>query len=256
MEDQVEIFFSYAPEDERLCEQLEAHLSFLKWQGLAISWHRRNISAGAEWEHEIDQHLNAADIILLLISSDFMHSTYCFSKEMMRAMERHEAGEACVIPVLLRPVYWWTAPFSKLHALPTNGKPVVSGIWHSSDEAFEEIARGICKVIEKLTQKSLENPFLSARKSPDRDNEIAKIPSGKDALQIDLTADTSSLCPGEAYAASKPQILTPSLIILLGGTAAITGLELMQQMLTLSQTDRDRVRFVFIRVEAPSYSYV
>jgi TIR domain len=164
MENKVKIFFSYAREDEKLCEQLEAHLSFLKWQGLTIEWHRRNMSAGAEWEQESEAHLNTADIILLLISSDFMHSTYCYGREMKRAMERHDAREARVIPVLLRPAYWWTAPFSKLQALPPNGRPVMSTGWYSSDEAFEAIAQGICDVVEELTQKLSGSPITLIRK--------------------------------------------------------------------------------------------
>ena len=82
-------------------------------------WHDRNISAGTEWEREINKHLNEADIILLLISPDFIASDYCYSKEMKWAMDRHERGEARVIPIILRPVdNWKGAPFGKLQALP------------------------------------------------------------------------------------------------------------------------------------------
>ncbi|HEY6543056.1 MAG TPA: toll/interleukin-1 receptor domain-containing protein, partial [Ktedonobacteraceae bacterium] len=94
----LEIFFSYAQKDERWSKRLETHLSNLRRQGYITEWHRRNISAGEEWASEIDNHLNTADIILLLISPDFMATDYCYSVEMMRALDRHEAGEAQVIP--------------------------------------------------------------------------------------------------------------------------------------------------------------
>src|SRR5205823_1825905 len=114
----------------------------LRRQGLISVWHDRNISAGTEWEREINAHLNTAQVILLLVSPDFMDSDYCFSIEMMRAMERHERGEAQVIPIILRPVYWQGAPFGKLQALPTDAKHVTGPSWHNLDEAFFDVAEG------------------------------------------------------------------------------------------------------------------
>jgi two-component system response regulator MprA len=149
----VEVFYSYAPSDVRLRNQLSKHLSNLKRQGLITGWHDRDISAGADWETMVDTHLNSAQIILLLISPDFMASDYCYSKEMKRALERHEAGEARVIPIVLRSVLWEGAPFGKLRFLPSNGKPVTSRSWHNKDEAFLDITRGIHKVVEEIRSK-------------------------------------------------------------------------------------------------------
>src|SRR5713101_6405857 len=98
----VKIFFCYAHKDEALLNQLKVHLIPLQRQGLIDIWHDRDISAGTEWEQEISQHLNAAQIILLLVSPDFMASAYCYGIEMQRALERHELGEARVIPIILR----------------------------------------------------------------------------------------------------------------------------------------------------------
>src|SRR5258706_11722802 len=127
----VKIFFSYAHKDEPLLNELKKHLRLLQWQGLIETWHDRDISAGTEWEQEIIEHLNDVQIILLLVSPDFMNSNYSYGIEMKRAMERHERREARVIPVILRYVYWRDAPFGKLQALPTNAKPVKS--WHDMD---------------------------------------------------------------------------------------------------------------------------
>jgi hypothetical protein len=146
----VEIFFSYAHEDEALRDELAKHLSILQRLGQIKAWHDRAIDPGEEWADEIDEHLNAADIILLLISSDFMASNYCYDVEMMRAMERHEAGEAVVIPVILRRTNWSNAPFSKLQALPRNAKPVTA--WSDQDEAFLNISEGIQRVADKLSR--------------------------------------------------------------------------------------------------------
>src|SRR5713101_3903138 len=118
MRDGIKIFLSSAHEDEKLQYQLAKQLSILKRQGLTASWHNREIDAGKEWAYEIDKQLNTSHIILLLVSPDFIDSDYCYGVEMKRAMERHEVGEARVIPVILRPVNWSGAPFGKLQALP------------------------------------------------------------------------------------------------------------------------------------------
>jgi predicted phosphodiesterase len=149
----VEIFYSYSHKDEKLRNRLETHLSLLKQQGLVINWHDRKIGAGKEWENKIEEHLNTADIILLLISPDFLASDYCYSNEMNRALERHERGEANVIPIILRRVYWQGAQFGKLQALPTDGKPVTGPSWHNQDEAFFNVVEGIRKAVEEIRKR-------------------------------------------------------------------------------------------------------
>ncbi len=147
----VEVFFSYAHKDEELRDELAKHLSLLRNQGVIKTWHDREITAGTEWEGKIDRHLESAQVILLLISADFLASKYCYDVELKRAMERHENGEARVIPVILRPVDWTGASFSKVQALPKNAKPVTS--WPNPDEAFTDISRGIRRAVEEVTGK-------------------------------------------------------------------------------------------------------
>lgn len=137
----LKIFFSYAHEDEKLKNELEKHLSSLKRRGLISSWDKRDIKAGEDWRYEIDRQLQAAHVILLLISPDFIASDYCYSSEMIEAMKRHQAGETCVIPIVLRPVYLHDETFMKLQPLPRGGKPVTS--WPNIDEAFLDIVTGI-----------------------------------------------------------------------------------------------------------------
>lgn len=148
----IEVFYAYSHKDENLRDKLETHLSILQRNGIISGWHDRRISAGMGWTGIIDDHLNGADIILLLVSADFVASNYCYDKEMRRAMERHEAGEARVIPVILRPCDWEGAPFGKLQGLPRDMKPVTS--WINRDEAFKDVVRGIREVAEELRQSS------------------------------------------------------------------------------------------------------
>lgn len=152
----IKVFYSYAHEDEGLRQRLQTHLGVLKYQQLITEWHDRDIRAGEEWAKQVQVHLDTADIILLLISPDFLNSAYINSVEMKRALERHDAGEARVIPIILVPVYWEYTSFSKLKVLPTDGAPVKSKRWNNPDEAFANIAEGISKVIKELPAKTKE----------------------------------------------------------------------------------------------------
>jgi hypothetical protein len=147
--DTIEVFYSYSHRDEALRDELETHLSLLRRQGVISGWHDRKITAGTDLKGKIDEHLNSAGVILLLVSPDFIASDYCYDIEMTRALERHDKGEARVIPVILRPVdQWHAAPFGKLLAAPTDGKPISS--WSNRDEAFADVARHIRRAVEEL----------------------------------------------------------------------------------------------------------
>ncbi len=151
----INIYVSYVHKDERLAKKLKMHLGPIQRGGLIELWHDCDISAGMEWEQQINEHINEARIILLLISPDFVDADYCYSIEMKRALERHERGEAYVIPIILRPTYWQSAPFGKLQALPTDGRPITDRGWHTIDEAFLDVAEGIRLVCYELLRKSV-----------------------------------------------------------------------------------------------------
>ncbi|MEB3357736.1 MAG: COR domain-containing protein [Synechococcales bacterium] len=150
--DALRLFYSYSHKDDTLREQLETHLKLLQRQGLIQTWHDRRILPGDEWVKEIDDNLNRADIILLLISPDFIASDYCYEIEMERAMERHDNREARVIPIILRPVDRQNTPFSKLSWLPQNGNPVTT--WSDRDAAWLNVETGIKQVVESLKGRS------------------------------------------------------------------------------------------------------
>lgn len=150
------VFFSYSHKDEDLRDQLESHLALLKNQGLIEAWSDRRIVAGDEIDDAIFSKLEAADIILLLVSSDFISSTYCYSREMVRAMERHDSNEARVIPVILRHCMWQGAPFGKLMAAPRDGKPV--NAWPDKDEALADVAKEVAKAIKTLKSHVTPSP--------------------------------------------------------------------------------------------------
>ena len=189
----IEIFYSYSHKDKTLRGELEKRLSLLKRQGLIIGWSDRNIDAGREWANEIDTHLNTAQLILLLVSSDFIASDYCYSKEMMRAIERHERGEAHVIPIILRPTDWDESPLGKLEALPSFGKPITK--WSNRDDAFLDVAKGIRKVVKELSTstqsliaKAVEprTPLFDLREMPGGDAPRGENFISNYTLQVEL----------------------------------------------------------------------
>ncbi|MEA5602162.1 SUMF1/EgtB/PvdO family nonheme iron enzyme [Nostoc sp. UHCC 0252] len=147
----LKVFCSYSHNDEPLKDELAKHLTMLEQQGLISTWHDRKIPPGREWDQQINENLKTADIILLLVSSDFIFSKYCWDVEVTKAMERHEAGEACVIPIILRNVFWQSAPFAKLQALPKNAQPVKS--WNNQDDAFTNVVEGIRFAAQQLIKE-------------------------------------------------------------------------------------------------------
>ncbi len=142
------LFCTYAREDEALRQQLEIHLAALKRLGALRVWHDQMISAGSLRAREIATHLQAAQIILLLVSPAFLDSDYCYGVEMTEALKRHAVGEARVIPVIIRPCDWESTPLGELQALPRNAQAVT--LWDNQDAAFTLIAKELRTVIAEL----------------------------------------------------------------------------------------------------------
>jgi hypothetical protein len=145
----IDVLFSYAHKDETYKDELLTHLAGLRRQKVIAAWHDRMIGAGSEWAGQIDTHLQSARVILLLINPDFIASDYCYDVEFAEAMRRHEAKEARVIPILIRPTDMVGVPFAKLQGLPKDIKPV--NTWPNRDEAWLDAAKGIRRAVEALT---------------------------------------------------------------------------------------------------------
>jgi formylglycine-generating enzyme required for sulfatase activity len=146
---QIRLFCSYSRKDESLRQELETHLSMLK-RGNLVTWYDRLLEPGSNWDDRIKQELDTAEIILLLVSPDFLASNYIYETEVERAIERHKAGTACVIPVLLRPTDIEGLELFKLTGYPKGLKPVTQ--WQDRDEAFLDVVKGIRQAVDKLSQ--------------------------------------------------------------------------------------------------------
>jgi TIR domain len=150
----VDLFYSYVPEDAALLQKLVSQLRLLEKRGLMRGWHRGLIEGGKPVREQIDEHLERARVVLLLVSADYVASEEAYGAEMKRALERHEDGSCVVLPVLLRPVAGWhDAPFGKLAPLPSNGRPVTDKSWGSLDDALADVAAGVERAIASLPRE-------------------------------------------------------------------------------------------------------
>ncbi len=146
----ISVFISYSRKDKDLLDSFIIHLAGLVNTGQITLWHDRDIEAGSEWEPVLQHQLNTAKIIILLISANFIASEYCYGNELKRAIERHNAGDAHVVPVILKPCLWNRPkiPFSKLNVLPNDALAVTK--WPDPDEAFTVIVEHIAKIVDRL----------------------------------------------------------------------------------------------------------
>src|SRR5262245_7403802 len=117
-------FISYAHRDKRYFDEFRVFLKAMEREGLLEAWNDRKIPPGGEWEGAIDQNLESAQIILLLISAYFINSDYCYCLELTQALDRHNSNQSVVVPILIRPCDWHKSPFAKLKPLPEDERPV------------------------------------------------------------------------------------------------------------------------------------
>jgi hypothetical protein len=165
------MFISYSSTDEKLKTQLEAHLAALKHQGLLETWEFRKLQPGVDWQSTIRSELESAEIIILLVSADFLASEYCWHVEMMRALERHERNECRVVPLIVRECDWQGTPLGEIQALPDNGKPVVT--WQRRDAAWKAVVVGLRRLLSNTNNELRVRSSLTDSNSTFQDTDVA-----------------------------------------------------------------------------------
>jgi hypothetical protein len=140
----VRVFISYSSRDESLRKELDSHLSLLKREGIIDTWTFRDIDVGSDWRSVIHAQLEAADIIILLVSVGFIESDYCWEVELRRALQRHREGTARVVPVLLSDCDWSSASFAAIQMLPPSAKPVTN--WRPRAKAWTAVAEALRRI--------------------------------------------------------------------------------------------------------------
>jgi hypothetical protein len=146
----VTVFISYSHCDIAYKNELEKHLSVLRDNGEVIAWSDEEILPGDKWDLEINKNLKTAEIILLLVSPDFLSSKYIKEIELSNVLDRNEKGECRVIPIILRKCHWESSLIGHLQAIPAiDGKIVPISKWPDKDEAYYTVAAGIERVLNK-----------------------------------------------------------------------------------------------------------
>ena len=188
----VSLFYSYAHEDEALRDELRGHLKILERRGLLSSWHDREIKPGEDWHKKIDDQLQMADLVLLLVSKDFIDSDYIFGNELTVAMQRHQAGFATVVPIIVRaididPEDREALPFLSLQGLPTDMKAVTS--WPNRDEAWTNVAKGLRATVKLIHEKKAASGSRSPRRGGGRLQPTAFAPKPADTTRDPVLAE-------------------------------------------------------------------
>lgn len=149
------LFISYSHRDERYLKALKVHLAGLRREGLIADWYDRMITPGEEWRQAIDDSLDSADCVLLLVTPDFIASDYCYSVEMERALQKHRESRILVLPVIARPADWQHTPLSELQAVPKDGKPIIE--WAVRDRAWLDVTAGLRLALDRFAQRAERN---------------------------------------------------------------------------------------------------
>jgi hypothetical protein len=152
------LFYSYSRKDAEWCDRLNAHLQGLS-KLLEQAWYDRKMRPGDDWNQEITEHLDAADIIVLLVSSNYFGSVFC-GLELERAMERHQKGEAAVIPVMLRQYNISEAAFARLNTCPPADQPIDSSAWADKELALKTVSEAIERVARERMGMGSKNQLL------------------------------------------------------------------------------------------------
>lgn len=147
----LKVYISYSHRDTKLVEQILASILPLQRDGFIRIWYDRHLPAGTNWQDTINRNLESADIILLMVSPNYLASDFCYNLEMPKAMERVSRGEVYVIPIILSKCHWYEAPFNRLVALPTNAKPITQ--WRKREDAVISVTEGIRQTVNEIVNR-------------------------------------------------------------------------------------------------------
>ncbi|WP_161977821.1 CHAT domain-containing protein [Dictyobacter kobayashii] len=145
----VSIVISYAPEDEKFRKNLEKHFITMKRNGDITIWHTNSTTAGDNIIEKV-HYLDTADIVLLLVSKDFLFSDSIYENELRPAINRRSKGLTHVIPIIVSETADWEKDrlFGGLYPLPREKRPVSA--WKDEDSAIVSIVNDVRTVINGI----------------------------------------------------------------------------------------------------------
>lgn len=222
MANPIKVFISYSHRDEKYKDELNKWLIPYETNGIIQVWDDRNILPGEDWDQEINKRLMAADVVLYLVSPDFMASRYITNVELKKAIDRHNTGEQRLVPIIIRPSNLALLNINNLQAVPKDAKPISS--WDNQDEAWYDVSNALGKL------------FVALQKG-----EIVLNDSNTSTASSDASTDT----PSKPANATSTQQADPPLILSL---ADIKGLIIRDRL-------SDAVNGLLQLTEQPKYEY-
>ena len=211
-------------------------LVMLKREGIISSWYDRGIEAGQDLDKKIQAAMASADIFLLLVSNDFLNSDYCYEIETSHALERHNQGTACVIPVILRDCEWKHSRFKHLNAVPPDGTPITE--YENEDKALLQVAtaiREVAKTLASSTSATARQAFAVDR--PANRPHGVKASAGSPNTRVKKTFTDSD---NDEYLKSSLEVMA----------------EYFQASLQALENDNEHITARFQRVDANSFTAV
>ncbi len=161
----IKLFISYSHKDREHCAELHKHLTQLKRTKLVDTWQDGELMAGDNWDEQIKKHLVESEIVVFLLSIDFIASNYIYEVEMQMAYEKHKRGELIIVPVILKKCDIEGTIFERIQGLPIDFEPILSSKWHSKDDAYFSVVEGLKRIIKKQSEikaqgKNKANPII------------------------------------------------------------------------------------------------
>lgn len=156
----MKVFISYSHRDTAALERLHTHLAVLRRENMIDEWYDREILGGGDFSAAIAQRMDESELFLLLVSPDFLNSTYCYDIEMTRALEKHATGQARVVPIIVEPCDWRSTPLGRLKALPRDGEPVAG--WANANEAYLDVVQELRRIVQTGVQRTKPTPGVAS----------------------------------------------------------------------------------------------
>jgi len=169
----MKIFISYSHKDDNYKVELLKQLSNLQRDGIIDGWHDRKILPGEKWDDSIKKALYECEVVLFLISADFMASDYINNTEIKISLERYIKREIQIVPIILRPCLWNETEFGQFQALPKDAKPLST--WKNIDEGLLDITKAIINIIntnDKIKKEEKQIPKEEVKKKSKEKNVI------------------------------------------------------------------------------------
>ena len=199
----VQIFIAYSQKDRVYLDALRSHAKPLLRKGNVTVWFDGEILPSEQWSDVIKKNLHAADIILMLLSANALASDYFYEQEVKDAVERHKAGTARVVPVVLSACQWKKTPLADIQGLPRGMKPVIS--YGNMDEAWDEVVEGLWDMVEQIEKGTAKKTAPEAPEAPKPVQSSTITATAAEEHAWEFTADTNTRAAYQKYLDRFPQ---------------------------------------------------